>query len=107
MPFRHISPDLKERAVWLKNNGWLTGNICAILGISDESLRRWCQNVEQFRGLKGLGLFISSSLPATCARRPPADRRDPSVANARQLPFKSSSARPERGVTSSAEDRYT
>jgi transposase len=48
MPFRHISPDLKERAVWLKNNGWLTGNICAILGISDESLRRWCQNVEQF-----------------------------------------------------------
>ena len=48
MPFRHISPDLKERAVWLKNNGWLTGNICAILGISDKSLRRWCQNVEQF-----------------------------------------------------------
>jgi hypothetical protein len=35
MPFRHISPDLKERAVWLKNNGWLTANICNILGISD------------------------------------------------------------------------
>ena len=48
MPLRHISPDLKQHAVWLKNNGWLTGNICHILGISDDSLRRWCQNVEQF-----------------------------------------------------------
>jgi transposase len=48
MPFCHISPDLKECAVWLKNNGWLTANICNILGISDDSLRRWCQNVEQF-----------------------------------------------------------
>lgn len=48
MVFRHISKDLKERALWLLDNDYIGDDVCAILGISRSSLYRWKHNQEEF-----------------------------------------------------------
>ncbi|TFK66421.1 hypothetical protein BDN72DRAFT_747601, partial [Pluteus cervinus] len=48
MVFRHISPDIKIRALWLLEHDYLTDDVCEILGVSSRSLRRWQQNQETF-----------------------------------------------------------
>lgn len=45
MVFRKISKDLKERAIWLLDHGWLKDDILQILGISESSLKRWRRHV--------------------------------------------------------------
>lgn len=45
MTFRHISRDLKLRALWMLENGYLPEDIQTILGVSDRSLRRWTANM--------------------------------------------------------------
>lgn len=47
MPYRQISKDLKERAVWMREAGYLTDDICTILDISERSICRWQQNVAE------------------------------------------------------------
>lgn len=46
MPFRHISQDIKERALWLRANDYITDDICEILGISERSIQRWQNNLD-------------------------------------------------------------
>ena len=41
MVFRHISDDLKERALWLVDNGYISTNVAHLLGVGDRSIRRW------------------------------------------------------------------
>ncbi|KAK7015994.1 hypothetical protein R3P38DRAFT_3203726 [Favolaschia claudopus] len=48
MVFRHISDDLKERALWLLDNDYLTEDVCEILGVSRASLFRWRENKEDY-----------------------------------------------------------
>lgn len=47
MAFRKISKDLKERAIWLYDHGWLKRDIMEALGISKTSLKRWRQHVQR------------------------------------------------------------
>ncbi|EIN09579.1 hypothetical protein PUNSTDRAFT_33903, partial [Punctularia strigosozonata HHB-11173 SS5] len=44
MPFRKISSDIKERALWLIEHEYAPSEICDILGFSLASLRRWRRN---------------------------------------------------------------
>jgi len=38
MVFRHISTDLKERALWLLEHDYIPEDVCEILGISHSSI---------------------------------------------------------------------
>jgi len=44
MVFRHISKDLKERALWLISHGYAPDDICELFNISPRSITRWKQN---------------------------------------------------------------
>ncbi|KIL63075.1 hypothetical protein M378DRAFT_43789, partial [Amanita muscaria Koide BX008] len=48
MPFRHISKDIKERALYLYQNGYIPADVCDVLGVSERSLYRWIHNNENF-----------------------------------------------------------
>ena len=48
MTFRVISRQIKERAVWLLENGYLFDDICDMLGVSRRSVERWQRNSELF-----------------------------------------------------------
>lgn len=45
MVFRKISKDMKERAIWLLDRGWLSNEVLEIFGISKRSLQRWRRNL--------------------------------------------------------------
>jgi len=47
MVFRKISPDMKERALSLYSQGYLSKDLCYIFGFSGKSLMRWKQNVQE------------------------------------------------------------
>ncbi|KZP29698.1 hypothetical protein FIBSPDRAFT_677304, partial [Athelia psychrophila] len=47
MGFRHISKDIKDRALWLRSEGYITDDICEILGISECSIRRWKNTLDE------------------------------------------------------------
>ncbi|KAF8576351.1 hypothetical protein K439DRAFT_1249820, partial [Ramaria rubella] len=47
MPFRKISPDLKNCAMDLYNRGWEEPEICDILKVSHSSFFRWKANMAQ------------------------------------------------------------
>ena len=44
MCFRHISSDIKERALWLRDLGYIPDDVCELLGFSRRSLNRWTAN---------------------------------------------------------------
>ena len=48
MVYRHISDDIKYRALWLWNNNYVKEDICGILGISESSLYRWRENLADY-----------------------------------------------------------
>ena len=48
MPSRYISRDLKTRALWMLDTGFLPEEIGYILGVSDRSIRRWVANEAEF-----------------------------------------------------------
>ena len=48
MVFRCISQDVKERALWLLEHNYIPDNVADILGVSDRSIRRWENNMEQY-----------------------------------------------------------
>lgn len=41
MPFRKIDKQIKDRAVWLSDNGWLKKDIRDVLDVSKSSIKRW------------------------------------------------------------------
>lgn len=41
---RHISKDMKERALWLISHGYAPEDICELFDISPRSVFRWKQN---------------------------------------------------------------
>src|SRR5882762_553533 len=47
MVFRHISPDMKQRALKLLQDGWEMEEIVDVLGVSSKSIGRWINNYEQ------------------------------------------------------------
>jgi transposase len=48
MVFRRISKDLKLWALWLRGQGFISDDICYLLGISSRSLSRWQTNMNTF-----------------------------------------------------------
>jgi transposase len=48
MVFRHISQDIKERALWLLEHDYIPEDVASILGVSDRSMRRWENHMEQY-----------------------------------------------------------
>ena len=48
MVFRHISEDLKLRALWLRAQGFISDDICYLLGFSQRSLSRWQTNMDLY-----------------------------------------------------------
>jgi transposase len=48
MVFRHISKDIKDRALFLLENDYIPEDIAEILGISMRSISRWTNNLEAF-----------------------------------------------------------
>src|SRR6266481_2450990 len=45
MPYRAISTDLKQQALWLLSNGYLPEEICTILNVSPRSVQSWANNL--------------------------------------------------------------
>src|SRR6266498_5253099 len=41
MVFRHISEDIKHRALWLLEHNYIPSDVAFILGVSERSMRRW------------------------------------------------------------------
>ncbi|KAJ7653528.1 hypothetical protein B0H17DRAFT_872135, partial [Mycena rosella] len=52
MVYRRISDDLKERALWLLEAGYITEEVCDLLGVSRRSLFRWKANQEDYNSVK-------------------------------------------------------
>ncbi|KAE9390960.1 hypothetical protein BT96DRAFT_765033, partial [Gymnopus androsaceus JB14] len=48
MVFRKISKDLKERALWLLEAGYIDEEVADLIGVSTKSIGRWQKNVETF-----------------------------------------------------------
>ncbi|KZP29549.1 hypothetical protein FIBSPDRAFT_671076, partial [Athelia psychrophila] len=46
MVFRHISKDIKDRALHLLSEGYITEDVCDIFDVSERSLCRWRANLE-------------------------------------------------------------
>jgi transposase len=44
MAFRSISQDLKERAIWMWQHGYITRRVARLLGVSTRSVQRWAHN---------------------------------------------------------------
>ncbi|KAJ7505976.1 hypothetical protein B0H11DRAFT_1687596, partial [Mycena galericulata] len=52
MVYRKISDDLKERALWLLEAGYLTDDVCDLLGVSERSLFRWKSNQANYDSVR-------------------------------------------------------
>ncbi|KZS87566.1 hypothetical protein SISNIDRAFT_419396 [Sistotremastrum niveocremeum HHB9708] len=52
MPFRKISSDLKERALFLVDDDYTQAQVCEIQGVSLRSLQRWAENLERYGNVK-------------------------------------------------------
>ena len=48
MVFRHISPDMKLRALALLQSGWEMADIVEALGVSKRSIARWDDNFDEY-----------------------------------------------------------
>ncbi len=48
MVFRHISEDIKHRALWLLEHDYIPSDVAFILGVSERSMRRWENNMEEY-----------------------------------------------------------
>lgn len=48
MPYRPISKDIKDRALFLLAEGWIPEDVMEIFGVSASSLYRWRHNLEQY-----------------------------------------------------------
>ena len=48
MVFRHISRDIKDRALFLLENDYIPDDVAEILGVSTRSISRWGSNLEAF-----------------------------------------------------------
>jgi transposase len=48
MPYRHISDDLKSRALYLQEHSELDFDPVAALGVSEASIRRWGDNLDKY-----------------------------------------------------------
>jgi transposase len=46
MPYRAISADLKQRALWLLANGYVPDEVWTILNTSTRSIQRWANNMD-------------------------------------------------------------
>ena len=46
MVFRHISRDIKDRALFLLENDYIPDDVAEILGVSTRSISRWGSNLE-------------------------------------------------------------
>lgn len=71
MPFQRIDKQIKDRAVWLFDNGWLKKDIRAVLDVSKSSIRCWKKHMERH----------GSTIPPANAFRP---RRHPTSMDAMQ-----------------------
>lgn len=47
MVFRHISEDMKNRALWLRQQGYISDEISELLGVSTRSISRWQANMDE------------------------------------------------------------
>ncbi|KZV86824.1 hypothetical protein EXIGLDRAFT_591773, partial [Exidia glandulosa HHB12029] len=52
MPYRRISADLKERALYLWDLGWIPSDVMAVLGVSVASMYRWRKNRDKYGTVK-------------------------------------------------------
>ncbi|KAJ7817525.1 hypothetical protein B0H13DRAFT_1532645, partial [Mycena leptocephala] len=52
MVYRHISDDIKQRALWLLDADYLTEDVCEILGVSMASVYRWKENYETYGSVR-------------------------------------------------------
>ncbi|KAJ7131847.1 hypothetical protein C8R43DRAFT_849445, partial [Mycena crocata] len=50
--YRKISDDLKERSLWLLEAGYITEDVCELLGVSRSSLFRWKANQADYNSVK-------------------------------------------------------
>ncbi|KAI0314750.1 hypothetical protein OF83DRAFT_1165091 [Amylostereum chailletii] len=48
MPSRHISCDIKECILWLNAHGHLTEDLADLFDVSEWSIRRWRDNLEEY-----------------------------------------------------------
>jgi transposase len=48
MVYKHISKDLKERALWLLEYNYIPADVSDIFGVSERSLQRWKANQAQY-----------------------------------------------------------
>ncbi len=46
MVYRQISPDMKQHALVMLQEGWEFEEIAAVLGVSDRSIEQWADNYE-------------------------------------------------------------
>jgi transposase len=63
MVYRHISKDLKERALWLISHEYAPEDICELFDISSRSITRWKQNDRVY------GSVVPPSNPMQCRPR--------------------------------------
>lgn len=63
MVYRHISKDMKERALWLISDGYAPEDICELFDISQRSVTRWKQNDRLY------GTIIPPHNPMQCRPR--------------------------------------
>jgi transposase-like protein len=47
MVYRHIIPDMKQRALQLLQEGWNIDEIAETLAVSNKSITRWVDNYEE------------------------------------------------------------
>ncbi|KAJ6516593.1 hypothetical protein C8R47DRAFT_961063 [Mycena vitilis] len=59
MVYRAISEDLKARSLWLLEAGYITEEVCELLGVSRRSLFRWKASL-------GIGLLLLCSATPYC-----------------------------------------
>ena len=48
MPYRTISADLKEQALWPPANGYILDEVHMILNVSTHSIQHWANNVAMY-----------------------------------------------------------
>ena len=63
MVYRHISKDLKDRALWLILHGYVPEDICELFDISERSVARWKQNNRLY------GFVVPPPNPIQCRPR--------------------------------------
>jgi hypothetical protein len=48
MVYKHISTDLKERALWLLEHNYIPSDVNEIFGVSERSLQHWRANQAEY-----------------------------------------------------------